>query len=62
MKIHAKHSAQAKLCMLLSVSVLLLAGCSGSSSSTSDAGGGNGGGGAVTGVATPSKVSVVNTN
>lgn len=35
--------------------ILLLAGCSGGSSSS-------GGGGAVNGVATPSKVSVVNTN
>lgn len=57
---HAKFSALARLCMALSVSALLLAGCSGSSSTTSDAGGG--GGATVTGVATPSKVSVVNTN
>jgi hypothetical protein len=35
--------------------VLLFSGCSGSSSSS-------GGGGAVSGVSTPSKVSVVNTN
>jgi hypothetical protein len=38
----------------LTVLILFLAGCSGGSSSS--------GGGAVSGVATPSKVSVVNTN
>ena len=39
----------------LATFILLLSGCSGGSSS-------GGGGGAVTGVSTPSKVSVVNTN
>lgn len=50
----------AKLGIGLTALTLLLAGCSGSSSSTTDAGNNNKG--AVTGVATPSKVSVVNTN
>lgn len=40
----------------LAAFVLLLSGCSGGGSSS------GGGGGAVSGVATPSKVSVVNTN
>jgi hypothetical protein len=44
-----------KLFLSLTTLALLLAGCSGGSSSSSS-------GGAVTGVATPSKVSVVNTN
>lgn len=58
MKNSTKSSALLKLNTSLIVLTLALAGCSGSSS-TSDAGSG---GGAVTGVATPSKVSVVNTN
>lgn len=45
----------AKLATGLITITLLLAGCSGASSS-------DGSGGAVTGVTTPSKVSVVNTN
>jgi len=44
-----------KLGLCFATAILLLAGCSGGSSSS-------GGGGAVSGVATPSKVSVVNTN
>ena len=50
-------SAIAKTCLGLAALSLFLAGCSGGSSSSS-----SGSGGAVTGVATPSKVSVVNTN
>lgn len=58
MRLSTKLSALVKLCLGLIVLTWALAGCSGSSSS-SDAGSS---GGAVTGVATPSKVSVVNTN
>ena len=58
MNIKHKISAISKLGIGLAALAFLFAGCSGSSSS-SDAGGG---GGTVTGVATPSKVSVVNTN
>lgn len=58
MKTSTESSTLLKLGASLIVLILFLAGCSGSSS-TSDAGSG---GGAVTGVATPSKVSVVNTN
>ena len=47
-------SKLATLSFGVTVVILFLAGCSGSSSS--------GGGGSVSGVATPSKVSVVNTN
>lgn len=46
-----------KLGIGLTAFTLLIAGCSGGGSSSSSAGGGT-----VTGVATPSKVSVVNTN
>lgn len=55
MKIKLKLISIAKLGIGLSVFAVLTAGCSGGSSS-------GGSGGAVTGVATPSKVSVVNTN
>ena len=58
MKTSTESSTLLKLGASLIVLILSLAGCSGSSS-TSDAGSS---GGAVTGVATPSKVSVVNTN
>lgn len=47
-----------KLGIGLTAFTLLIAGCSGGGSSSSS----NTGGGTVTGVATPSKVSVVNTN
>ena len=58
MKLSTRLSALVKMGTGLIVLTWALAGCSGSSSS-SDAGSGSG---AVTGVATPSKVSVVNTN
>jgi ABC-type glycerol-3-phosphate transport system substrate-binding protein len=56
MKIKHKPTAFAKLGIGLTALTLLLAGCSGGGSSSSD------NGGTVTGVSTPSKVSVVNTN
>lgn len=56
MKIQHKLTAITKLGIGITAITLLLAGCSGGASSSS------GGGGAVTGVSTPSKVSVVNTN
>lgn len=56
MDIKHKLTAVAKLGIGLAAFALLLVGCSGSSSSSPAAGGGT-----VTGVATPSKVSVVNT-
>lgn len=56
MRTSSKPSALAKLFIGLSALTLSLAGCSGGSSSSA------GTGGTVTGVATPSKVSVVNTN
>jgi hypothetical protein len=56
MKNLIKQSKLAKLGTGLIAITLLLAGCNGSASSS------DGSGGAVTGVATPSKVSVVNTN
>lgn len=56
MKIRHKATAVAKLGTALTALTLLLAACSGGGSSS----GGNGG--TVTGVSTPSKVSVVNTN
>jgi len=57
MQITSKLSAMAKLGIGLTALTLLLVGCSGGGSSSSASSGG-----AVTGVATPSKVSVVNTN
>lgn len=48
-----KFSTPSRICISLIAFFFLLAGCSGGSSSS---------GGTVTGVATPSKVSVVNTN
>jgi hypothetical protein len=51
-----KRSALSIIGVGLTSFIFLLAGCSGGSSSSS------GGGGAVSGVSTPSKVSVVNTN
>ena len=54
MKIQHKLAAISKLGIGLTALTFLLAACSG--------GGSSGGGGAVTGVSTPSKVSVVNTN
>ena len=57
MKIKYKHAAIVKLGIGLAAFTLLLAGCSGGGGGLS-----SGGGGTVTGVATPSKVSVVNTN
>lgn len=57
MDIKYKLKAIAKLGIGLTAFTLLLAGCSGGSSSSS-----NNPNGTVTGVATPSKVSVVNTN
>ncbi|MDH4233559.1 MAG: hypothetical protein OEV15_00280 [Gallionella sp.] len=56
MNIKHKLAAIGKLGIGLAAFTLLLAGCGGSDSASS------GDGGAVTGVATPSKVSVVNTN
>lgn len=56
MKSSSKPSLLAKLLIGLSALTLSLAGCSGGSSSSASSGG------TVTGVATPSKVSVVNTN
>lgn len=57
MNIKHKRTAISKLCMGLTALTLLLAGCGGGGSSSSAAAGDT-----VTGVATPSKVSVVNTN
>jgi len=55
MKIQHKLAAISKLGIGLTALTFLLAACSGGGSS-------GGGGGAVSGVSTPSKVSVVNTN
>jgi hypothetical protein len=55
MKIQQKIKAITKLGIGITALTLLLAACSGGGSSS-------GGGGAVSGVSTPSKVSVVNTN
>jgi hypothetical protein len=55
MNIKHKLTAISKIGIGLTAFVLVLAGCSGGSSSSS-------GSGTVSGVATPSKVSVVNTN
>jgi len=57
MKIRHKLATISKLGIGLTVITLILAACSGGGASTS-----SGAGGAVTGIATPSKVSVVNTN
>jgi hypothetical protein len=57
MKIKHTLLTAAKLGIGVTAFTLLIAGCSGGGSSSSSAGGGT-----VTGVATPSKVSVVNTN
>lgn len=56
MKILTGFSSMARLGMCFVAIVLLLTACSGGGSSSGDSGG------TVTGVATPSKVSVVNTN
>lgn len=56
MKIKHKFTVIGKLGIGLAAITLLLAGCGGGG------GGGGSSGGAATGVATPSKVSVVNTN
>ncbi|HUX89059.1 MAG TPA: hypothetical protein VMV48_00020 [Gallionellaceae bacterium] len=55
MKTSIKPSVLVKLCMGLTAFTVLFAGCSGGGSSSSANSGGT-----VTGVATPSKVSVVN--
>jgi hypothetical protein len=57
MKIQHKIKAITKLGIGITAITFLLAGCSGGGSSS-----GGGGGGSVSGVSTPSKVSVVNTN
>lgn len=55
MNIKQKLPAILKQLISITTFTLILAGCSGGSSASSD-------GGTVTGVSTPSKVSVVNTN
>jgi len=65
MKIKYRFNAISQIGIGLTAIAFLLAGCSGGSSSSSSAGGGSGGSGSgttTTGVSTPSKVSVVNTN
>jgi hypothetical protein len=57
MKIKYKLKVTSQIGIGLTAIALLLAGCSGGSSSSS-----SGGGGTTSGVSTPSKVSVVNTN
>ena len=59
MNIKHKLMAIAKLGIGLTALTLLIAGCSGGGSSSAS---NNAAGGTVTGVSTPSKVSVVNTN